>query len=242
MTIAYDGTGFYGYQIQPSARSVQEELEKALSRLHKGTVVRVSGSGRTDAKVHARGQVIHFDTPLSIPEERWPKALNSILPEDIRVLAAEEVPDSFHARFNACGKEYRYLIDLSPVQDVFSRNYAYHYPYPLDLEKMEAAAVHLIGTHDFTAFCSAKTEIEDRIRTISSISFSREGHLLTMSIRGNGFLYNMVRIIMGTLLDAGTGSTLPEELPRMLHSRDRTRTGKTAPGHGLYLHRVFYDN
>ncbi|MBS2967364.1 tRNA pseudouridine(38-40) synthase TruA [Metabacillus sp. KIGAM252] len=242
MIIAYDGTDFNGYQIQPDARTVQEELEGALSKLHKGAKIKVSASGRTDAKVHAKGQVIHFDTPLSIPMEKWPKALNAMLAKDVRVLEASEAPESFHARFDACGKEYRYVIDRSSVQDVFLRNYAYHYPHPLNIEAMKLASRHFLGTHDFTAFCSAKTEVEDRVRTIESIEFNEEGDKLTMSIKGSGFLYNMVRIITGTLLNAGTGMTQPEEISDMIFSRDRTKTGKTAPGHGLYLFKVFYDN
>ncbi|MGD6818688.1 tRNA pseudouridine(38-40) synthase TruA [Metabacillus sp. 84] len=242
MIIAYDGTDFSGYQVQPNGRTVQEELEQALGKLHKGEAVKVSASGRTDAKVHAYGQVIHFDTPLVIPAEKWPKALNTILAKDIRVLEALETTESFHARFGATGKEYRYVIDRSAVQNVFLRNYAYHYPHPLNIEAMRAAAEHLLGTHDFTAFCSAKTEVVDRVRTIDTIEFSEEGTRLTMSIRGNGFLYNMVRIIMGTLIDAGTGLTDPEEIPGMILSGDRRITGKTAPGHGLYLYKVFYDN
>ncbi|AZB41286.1 tRNA pseudouridine(38-40) synthase TruA [Bacillus sp. FJAT-42376] len=242
MIISYDGTDFSGYQIQPDARTVQEELETALSRLHKGRQVKVTASGRTDAKVHARGQVLHFDTPLGIPMDRWPKALNALLPKDIKVLEAAEAAKDFHARFDACGKEYRYVIDRSPVQDVFLRNYAYHYPYALNLEAMKSASEQFIGTHDFTAFCSAKTEVEDRVRTIHSIRFIEEGERMTMCIQGSGFLYNMVRIIMGTLLNAGIGLTKPEEISEMILSMDRTKTGKTAPGHGLYLWKVFYDN
>jgi tRNA pseudouridine38-40 synthase len=238
--ILYDGTNFSGYQVQPNKRTVQSEFEAALAKLHKGKEVKVFASGRTDAGVHAKGQVIHFDSPLSIPESRWPAALNSVLPSDIAVLSVECVSGTFHSRFNAIGKEYRYFLYLSAKRDPFKRNYAYQCPYSLDLEAMKAAAQHLLGTHDFTSFCSAKTEMEDKVRTIKEIHFSMEGELLTLQFVGNGFLYNMVRILVGTLLEIGSGERKPEDVPELLAKKDRRLTGKTAPAHGLYLWKVFY--
>ncbi|MBT2681176.1 tRNA pseudouridine(38-40) synthase TruA [Bacillus sp. ISL-35] len=238
--ISYDGTGFYGYQVQPGKRTVQSELEKALEKLNKGTSIRVSASGRTDAGVHARGQVIHFDTMLEIEPARWQIALNSLLPDDIAVHSVELARPDFHARFDAVGKEYRYFLLPSKHRDPFQRNYAYQFPYEQDLEAMKEAARLLLGTHDFTSFCSAKTEVEDRVRTLQEIDFFEENGLLVFRFVGNGFLYNMVRILVGTLLEVGTGRRAADSMLQLLQAQDRTRAGKTAPGHGLYLWKVFY--
>lgn len=238
--ISYDGSGFSGYQVQPNKRTVQLELEAVLAKMHKGTSVKVSGSGRTDAGVHALGQVIHFDSPLPITENRWEIALNSMLPEDISVLSVEKVADDFHSRFAAKGKEYRYRLHLSAKRDPFQRKFAYRYPYPLNLEAMKEASKYFLGTHDFTSFCSAKTEVEDKVRTIQSIDFLLEGDQLTIRFVGNGFLYNMVRILVGTILEVGAGDRLPEDIPAILEKKDRRLAGKTAPAHGLYLWEVFY--
>ena len=238
--ISYDGSGFSGYQVQPNKRTVQSVLEAALTKMHKGVAVKVSASGRTDADVHAKGQVIHFDSCLHIPEDRWVIALNSLLPEDISVLSAVAVDESFHARFDAKGKEYRYMIHLSSKRDPFQRKFVYQYPYPLNLQAMEQASVFFLGTHDFTSFCAAKTEVEDKVRTIKTIDFTLENDLLTIRFVGNGFLYNMVRILVGTLLEVGSGDRSPEDIPIILAHRDRRLSGKTAPGHGLYLWEVFY--
>jgi tRNA pseudouridine38-40 synthase len=238
--ISYDGTNFSGYQVQPNKRTVQSEFEACLAKLHKGKDVKIFASGRTDAGVHAKGQVIHFDTLLSIPEDRWPIALNSLLPDDIAVLSAEYAIPSFHARFCASGKEYRYVLRLSPKRDPLMRNYAYHYPYPLNLQAMKEGASFLLGTHDFTSFCSAKTEVEDKIRSIKEIDFSMDHELLTLKFTGDGFLYNMVRILVGTLLEIGSGERKPTEIQKILEAKDRRLAGKTAPANGLYLWKVFY--
>lgn len=239
--ISYDGSGFSGYQVQPNKRTVQSVLEAVLTKMHKGETVRVSGSGRTDAGVHAKGQVIHFDSPLIIPEDKWEKALNSLLPEDISVLSVVSVDDSFHARFHAVGKEYRYVLHLSSKRNPFQRKFAYQYPYRLNIQAMEQASKFFLGTHDFTSFCAAKTEVEDKVRTIESIDFTREDELLTIRFVGNGFLYNMVRILVGTLLEVGSGERSPEDIPIILAHKDRRVSGKTAPAHGLYLWEVFYE-
>jgi tRNA pseudouridine38-40 synthase len=238
--ISYDGSSFSGYQVQPGKRTVQSELEAVLAKMHKGEPVKVSGSGRTDAGVHAKGQVIHFDSPLPIPEQKWVIALNSMLPEDIAVRSVEKVSENFHARFDAEGKEYRYVIFLSKIRDPFQRKFAYQYPYPLDMEAMKEASRYLLGTHDFTSFCSAKTEVADKVRTIEKIDFTIEGQLLTIRFSGNGFLYNMVRILVGTLLEAGAGERSPKDIPDIIAKKDRSSAGKTAPAHGLYLWEVFY--
>ncbi|OCA91643.1 tRNA pseudouridine(38-40) synthase TruA [Pseudobacillus wudalianchiensis] len=239
-TIAYDGAKFSGYQVQPNSRTVQEELEKALALIHKGSEIKVTASGRTDAGVHARGQVIHFDTSLAIPDARWPSALNSRLPEDIAVKQAETVPDSFHARFSAAGKEYRYKIYQDQVRDPFNRFYACQSPVKLNTSLMEEAGRQLIGTHDFTSFCSAKTEVEDKVRTITKLEVVEKGEEIELRVAGSGFLYNMVRIITGTLMEAGKGKISPDDISSILAGRDRSLAGKTAPAEGLYLWKVFY--
>lgn len=240
MTIAYDGSGFAGYQVQPGQRTVQAELEKALKKIHKGTPIHVTASGRTDSKVHAKGQVIHFDSPYILGPSDWRRALNALLPGDIAIVEAEEAEPGFHARFHAAGKEYRYMIWRPEVKDPFKRDYMYHYPWPLDINAMKAAAAALTGTHDFTSFCSVKTEVQDKVRTLDSIEIIEKGPVLELQFKGNGFLYNMVRILTGTLLDAGAGRKKPDEFPGILGAKDRSRAGKTAPGHGLYLWKVHY--
>jgi tRNA pseudouridine38-40 synthase len=238
--ISYDGSGFSGYQVQPNKRTVQSVLEAVLTKMHKGEPIKVIGSGRTDAGVHAKGQVIHFDSPLLIPPDKWEKALNSMLPDDISLLSIVPVDDSFHARFDAMGKEYRYVLHLSSKRNPFQRKFAYQYPYRLNVQAMEQASKFFLGTHDFTSFCAAKTEVIDKVRTIASIDFILEAELLTIRFVGNGFLYNMVRILVGTLLEVGSGDRDPEDIPMILAHKDRTMSGKTAPAHGLYLWEVFY--
>ena len=238
--IAYDGSGFSGYQVQPNKRTVQLELETALAKLHKGTHVKVTASGRTDAGVHAKGQVIHFDSPLAIPEERWVIALNSLLPEDVSVISVEKVDHSFHARFSAVGKEYRYLLYLSDRRDPFQRNFAVQYPYSLNLQAMKEASQFFLGTHDFTSFCASNTDVEDKVRTIQTIECLEDRNMLMLRFVGNGFLYNMVRILVGTLLEVGSGRLEPADISTILEAKDRRLAGKTAPAHGLYLWEVYY--
>lgn len=238
--IAYDGSGFSGYQVQPKKRTVQSVIEAVLTKMHKGSPVKISASGRTDAGVHAKGQVVHFDSPLSLPFEKWELALNSMLPEDISVLSVEEADSAFHARFDATGKEYRYYLNQSPKRDPFQRNYAFHYPYLLNLEAMREASAYLLGTHDFSSFCSARTEVEDKVRTIETIEILQDEKRVSFRFIGNGFLYNMVRILVGTLIEVGSGKRQPEEIVEILEKRDRRYAGKTAPGQGLYLWKVYY--
>lgn len=240
--VSYDGTHFSGYQVQPNKRTVQGEIEEVLLKLHKGQPTKVHASGRTDAGVHALGQVFHFDTSLTIPEEKWPYALNSLLPEDVVIVEASYVNSDFHARFNATAKEYRYRINQQKMKDVFKRNYSFHYQYKLDLSAIRQACNHLCGTHDFTSFCVAKTEVDDKVRTIYSIEIIEDDSEIIFSFIGSGFLYNMVRILVGTLLDVGQGYTDPNSIPVIIEGRDRSLSGKTVPGHGLYLWKVHYDN
>ncbi|MEP9408819.1 tRNA pseudouridine(38-40) synthase TruA [Peribacillus frigoritolerans] len=238
--IAYDGTDFAGYQVQPEKRTIQSEFEAVLAQMHKGTIIKVTASGRTDSGVHAKGQVLHFESPLTFPTENWIKAFSALLPTDIIVLEVDIVPDDFHARFHTTGKEYRYIVARSKLRDPFKRNYAYHYPYALNVEAMREAISHLIGTHDFTSFCSAKTEVVDKVRTINEMDFEESDDFLVFRFVGEGFLYNMVRILVGTLLDVGSGKMSPHDMSGILDNKDRSFAGKTAPAQGLYLWKVFY--
>ncbi|MEG9298713.1 tRNA pseudouridine(38-40) synthase TruA [Mangrovibacillus sp. Mu-81] len=241
-TISYDGTGFHGYQIQPRQRTVQGVLEDTLSAIHKGVRIRVTASGRTDAGVHAYGQVFHFDTPLTIPQEKWPVVLNTRLPDEVTIKHAEFVSEDFHARFSVVNKEYRYRVYTEEWRSPFHRHFALHYPHTLSIGEMKKAALDLIGKHDFTSFCSAKTEVEDKVRNLYSITITELEDGLVFSFKGDGFLYNMVRILVGTLLEVGSGNIRSEDMKSILAAEDRNRAGKTAPPHGLYLWEVEYES
>lgn len=241
-TISYDGTNFSGYQIQPNKRTVQQEIEAAIAKIHKGKQTRIYSSGRTDAGVHARGQVFHFDTDLTISPDNWKKALNALLPDDIYVYQAEEVDATFHARFSAREKEYRYFVQNTPEIDVFKRNYRYFTADQFDLEAMQAAGKVFEGTHDFTAFSSARSTVKgDKTRTLYEVSCKQQGEKIEFVLRGNGFLYHMVRIIVGVLLDVGRGHVTIEEIREMFAARDRQNVGKTLPPNGLFLWQVTYE-
>lgn len=241
-TISYDGTNFAGYQVQPGKRTVQLELEKVLSVMHKGQPVKVIASGRTDARVHATGQVIHFDTPLAIPCDKYMKALNVQLPRDIRVLAVEEVASDFHARYSVSGKRYRYIWNCEAIMSPFRRFYTVETNgVKPDVEAMREAAQAILGTHDFSCFCAANTSVIDKVRTVSNLELTWYGEELHMTIEGNGFLYNMVRIIAGTLWEVGIGKRDPKNIALVIDSGDRGNAGKTAPAQGLYLEKVFYN-
>lgn len=240
-TISYDGTLFSGYQVQPGERTVQLEIEKVLMKMHKGEHVRITASGRTDSKVHATGQVIHFDTTIDIPSEKMMKALNVQLPRDIRVLEVKEVAPDFHARFDVSGKRYRYIWDCNTVQSPFRRHYTVETGgVKPDVVQMLVAAEYILGEHDFSCFCAANTSVVDKVRTVHSLTFEWHGDELHMVIEGNGFLYNMVRIIAGTLWEVGIGKRTSENVSEVIASRNRDLAGKTAPPHGLYLEKVFY--
>ncbi len=240
-TVAYDGTHFAGYQSQPKMRTVQSDIDKALRKLHKDDLVYSVASGRTDAGVHAYGQVIHFDTPLSLTDDKWVMALNVLLPKDIRILDAAPVSEAFHARYSATGKTYQYRWTRTPIQSPFERNYAVHLgKWNPDIERMREGAVRLLGTHDFTSFCSSKTATSSKVRTIRKLELAEHGDQLIMTIEGDGFLYNMVRTIAGVLYAVGIGWDEPRDVTDILEARDRKRAGKTAPAHGLYLMEVTY--
>ncbi|MHC5252865.1 tRNA pseudouridine(38-40) synthase TruA [Listeria kieliensis] len=241
--IAYDGSGFFGYQVQPEKRTVQSEIEQALQKMHKGDFIRVTASGRTDAGVHAKGQVIHFDSPLEIPGDSFRMALETRTPRDISFRSVKAVDSDFHARFDTTGKEYRYLIQCGKLFDPFMRHFAWHFPYPIDLQKMEEAVTILLGEHDFTTFCSARTEMENKVRTLYQIEMEQvNDELFAITYRGDGFLYNMVRILTGALMDVGQGKLSLDDLKKALDAKNREALrSKTAPPEGLYLMNVFYD-
>lgn len=241
--IAYDGTHFNGFQKQPNGRTVQEEMEKTLKKMANGKEITVFGSGRTDAGVHAMGQVIHFDYPEERPLERMRFALDTQSPEDIAVKAVEIVSDDFHARYLVKEKTYQFRVDIGKPRSPFRRHYASYFPYPLDLSKIQRALPDLIGTHDFTSFCASGSSIEDKVRTIyeAKMVVNEAGDELLFTFRGNGFLYKMIRILVGTLLKIGNGRLSEDSIPEIIAKKDRNAAGPTAHPEGLYLYEVVYD-
>ena len=239
LTVAYDGTAYCGWQAQKNGPSVQETLETALSRLL-GTFTRITGASRTDAGVHAQGQRAHFDADTGIPAEKLPFALNTMLPPDVRVTKGLLVPDTLHARFSVEEKTYTYRIHNAPHASALYRNLTAHVPVLLDDRLMHEAAQALAGTHDFAAYCAAGGSARTTVRTIRQIGVRREGERVTLTVTGNAFLYNMVRIIAGTLIDVGHGKLPPECLQTALTSLDRLDLGVTAPACGLELTEVRY--
>lgn len=240
LIVEYDGTNYAGWQRQANALAVQQVLEEALSRLTREKIV-VHGASRTDAGVHALGQSCHFDTLSHIPPEKFSYAVNTLLPPDIRVSASREVPGDFHARFSGRGKRYRYLFYDHPHAGALNRLTHVHSIYPLDDDRMQREARDLIGTHDFSAFAASGSVVRDTVRTMRFVEVTRQGHEVRLLIEGSGFLYNMVRIIAGTLRDVGTGKLEPGAIARALQSGNRLDLGPTAPAHGLTLMEVFYD-
>ena len=239
MIISYDGTNYVGWQVQPNGVSVQELLEKALMELT-GETIRVEGSGRTDSGVHARAQVAHFDTEARMSADKFAIALNTHLPRDIRVLYSEACDPSFHARFSAKQKQYAYTVQLGTHADVFARTTSLHLHYMPDIPAMQAAAKAVIGTHDFSAFMCSGSTMENTVRTVTRSEWTQNGNLLTYTVTGNGFLYNMVRILVGTMLEIGGGKRPVGDMERAIASGRRGDAGATAPAHGLCLMRVIY--
>jgi tRNA pseudouridine38-40 synthase len=243
LTVAYDGTDFYGWQIQPDAATVQGTLSSAIGRIT-GEKVLTQGSGRTDAGVHALAQVATFQSESVIPVANFVVALNDILPASIRVLAAEQVPEDFHPRKSAKAKTYRYRIYRNPICPPLLARYVWHYPYPLDENAMRDAAPLVEGEHDFTSFAAVDPERGreglSNVRRIFSSQWRRESSELIYEVRGNGFLHHMVRNLVGTFLLVGKGTLKPAELTRILETKDRSAAGATAPASGLYLVNVEY--
>ena len=240
LTLQYDGSRYDGWQKQGNTdNTIQGKLESVLSRMA-GQPVEIHGAGRTDAGVHAEGQVASVKLPGSRSAGEIMAEMNRWLPEDIAVIAAEEADDRFHARLSATGKVYRYCLRLGGAPDVFRRKYRYRTESELNLTAMEQAAALLVGTHDFRSFCANKRYKKSTVRTVHAIDIVRSGDDLTLTFRGDGFLYHMVRILTGTLLEVGEGTRKPEEMTEILHALDRAKAGKTAPAQGLFLVKVEY--
>lgn len=238
LTIQYNGANYCGWQKQPDSLGIQGTIEKAIYEITREEI-KITGSGRTDAGVHAFGQVANFKTNTNIPAYRIPDAINSKLPKDISIINCEEVDEEFHSRYSAKGKRYRYLIHNSAYRSPIYKDISYHVKYDLDFDKMCKEAKSLIGTHDFKGFMSSGSSVSDTIRTIYDIELTKEGDLIILEIEGNGFLYNMVRIITGTLIDIGRGR-INEGLEDIIKSKSRSKCGHTAPAHGLFLKKVDY--
>ncbi len=239
LTLSYEGTAYSGFQIQKNALTIQEVLESCLKKLF-NQPIRVTAAGRTDAGAHARGQVVHYFALPRIPVERLPYALNGLLPKDIVVTASCLEKNSFDARKNALGKRYRYTVDNGTFPDVFWRRYAWHLPVSLDLEEMRAAAAFLVGEHDFKGFQATGGSVETTVRRLDGVSIKREGQLIHFYLEGSGFLYKMVRNIVGTLVDVGRACKGSGEVLDIIESRNRKKAGVTAPAWGLCLEEVFY--
>lgn len=239
LTIAYDGTNYCGWQVQPNGITVEEVINKALCKLT-GEDIAVIGASRTDSGVHALGNVAVFDSATSIPPERIAMALNQRLPDDIVIVKSEEVAPDFHPRYCDCEKTYEYHIINTRTPIPTKRLTNYFVSYDLDVERMQQAADYLVGEHDFVSFCNVRTQVEDTVRTVTELEVLREGEEITIRISGNGFLYNMVRIIVGTLVRVGRGFYTPEKVKAILEAKDRKAAGVTAPAHGLMLVEIRY--
>jgi len=239
LTISYDGTGYKGWQLQKNGNTVQEEIEKAISKVF-GRHHRIHGAGRTDSGVHAKAQVAHFKTPVDIPRNKIPAALNSVLPEDISITRAEYVDGDFHSRFDAVSKLYRYFIFNSRNRDPFRERHSWRVPYTLDVPLMRREARSLLGRHDFKSFQAKDKRERHSVRNVSHIAVKKRGTTVTVDIEADGFLYNMVRNIVGTLVDIGRGYLSGGSMNQILQEKDRTKAGPTAPAKGLFLIEVRY--
>ena len=234
MVVAYDGTAYRGWQLQPNGITIEQVLNRELTALLKESIS-VIGASRTDSGVHARGNVAVFDTESRIPGEKFSYALNQRLPEDIRIQLSEEVEPDFHPRYCDSEKTYEYRILNRKFPVPTERLYSYFYHYKLDVDKMKEATSYLIGRHDFASFCGSGAQVKTTIRTVTSMDVWRDGDMVTIRISGTGFLYNMVRIISGTLIEIGNGQYPPERMDKILKACDRGAAGPTAPAQGLTL-------
>ncbi len=239
LTIEYDGREFNGWQKQPNKLNIQGNIEKVISDITKEEI-EIIGSGRTDAGVHALGQVANFKTNSTIPIEKFAIAINSRLKKSIVIKKAEEVDERFHSRYNCKQKTYRYIINNSETGSAIYRNLEYNIKNHLDVEKMQEASKYFVGEHDFSAFKASGTSSKSSVRTIYSAKVEKEEERIIIELTGNGFLYNMVRIISGTLVEVGLGKIKPEQIPEIIQSKNRQNAGKTLPPYGLYLVEVNY--
>lgn len=241
IVIEYDGTNYVGWQKQKNGISIQEVIEKSALEVLKEKIS-LTGSSRTDAGVHAKGQVANFYTNSSIPSLNLPFAINSKLPSDIAVIKAEDVPYDFHSRYDSCGKLYSYTILNRKIPPAYIRNFIAYCPYDLDFSLMERAASVFVGTHDFSAFKSTGSSVKTTVRTVEFLKLEKNEDIIRFYIKADGFLYNMVRIIAGTLIDIGRGKIKLDNLNYIIESKNRKLSGKTAPASGLCLEKVFYKN
>jgi tRNA pseudouridine38-40 synthase len=239
LIIEYDGTGYHGWQSQVNSLAVQDVVTDSIKEIT-GEDCCLTGSSRTDAGAHATGFVANFKTNSRIPPGKFSYALNTVLPEDIVIKHSCEVKPDFHSRFSAKGKKYRYLIYNSEHPSALLRYRAYHVSKPLGIEDMKRASCFFKGTHDFMAFMASGSSVKTTVRTITDVSVERNGQLISFEITGDGFLYNMVRIMAGTLVETGLGGMKAESIEYVMKSLDRSNAGKTAPAHGLYLVEVYY--
>ncbi len=239
MIIAYDGTNYSGFARQPNAITIQEVLEGAIKQIVQEDI-KTLGAGRTDTQVHAKGQCVTFDSETKIPPEKLLRAINSRLPQDIVIREIEEVSMDFQPRYGAKRKTYRYQILNSKIADPFLYKYTMQYPYNLDIEKMREAANVIVGEHDFKCFCSSGSSVKDTVREIYSLNITRDGDIVNIEVCGNGFLYNMVRIIVGTLLWVNEGKITPKDIEEMFITHDRKKAGPTAPPQGLTMMNIEY--
>lgn len=237
--MAFCGTKYHGYQIQDNAWTVEAEVEKRASKIC-NEKIQINGCSRTDSGVHALNYCFSFKTSSNIPTRNFVRAMNTVLPADISILSCEEVDESFHARFSCVAKEYIYKIYNSESKNPFEEFLSFHYRRPMNIELMQDAANHFIGRHDFQSFCTNWNENVPSVRTIYSFNIKREDNEVLFIVKGDGFLYNMVRIMIGTLLAVNEGRVLPEDIDKILAAGDRKRAGPTAVPYGLYLSKVFY--
>ena len=239
VTIAYRGTKYHGYQRQSNAVTVQETIEKHVSKVLNEQIT-VTGCSRTDTGVHANEFCFNVKTNSIIPCRNFVRGVNGELPDDISVISCEEAHEDFHARFDCKGKEYIYKIHCSESKKPFATDLMFHYRRPFDLDAVKQAAQYFVGTHDFASFCADCSNVSTTVRTIYSFRIEKYGDTVIMLVKGNGFLYNMIRIITGTLLDVSEGRIAPDDIPEILAAKDRLKAGRTAMAHGLYLNKVFY--
>jgi tRNA pseudouridine38-40 synthase len=240
LTIEYDGTHYHGWQSQINALAIQDVIQRAVEKLT-NEKCSLTGASRTDVGVHAYGQTANFMTSSKIPADKFSFALNNLLPEDIVIRESVQVVDNFHSRYWAKGKKYRYLFYNAPFRSPIFRNRAFRVHRPLDFDAMQEAAGFMVGKHDFTAFMASGGSVKTTERTITQILLSKKDEVIELEVIGDGFLYNMVRIIAGTLADVGIGRIGATEIPEILKGLDRAKAGRTAPSHGLYLVEVYYE-
>ncbi len=238
-TIAYDGTDYHGWQVQPNGMTVQQAVQDAIEKILQKRE-NIIGCSRTDSGVHANNFCFNMRTESKIEPYRMVGAMNAVLPDDIAVKSCVEVPLDFHARYDSKGKEYIYKIWNSPQRNPFLQDRYLHYKKPLDVNMLNLAAQAYVGKHDFSAFCAAKTSVEDFVRTVEYANVTGNDEEVCFTVKADGFLYNMVRIMVGTLLEVAEGKISAESIVGIIDSFDREKAGRTAPAHGLYLNKVFY--